>query len=71
MLDLLYAIASETGATLAQISLAWLANQLGIVAPIAGATSVKLIRELLGVITSALIEQLALLDQASAITERT
>ena len=72
VLDLLDAIASETGATLAQVSLAWLANQLGIVAPIASATSVKLIKELLGVITLALTdEQLALLDQASAITERT
>lgn len=72
VLDALGAIASETGATLAQISLAWLANQPGIVAPIASATSVKQVEELLGVITLALTDdQLALLDQASAITERT
>ena len=35
------AVAAETGATLAQIALAWLAAQPGVTAPIASATSVE------------------------------
>ncbi len=42
------AIAAETGATLAQIALAWLAAQPGVTAPIASATSVEQLDELLG-----------------------
>jgi len=42
------AVAAETGATLAQIALAWLAAQPGVVAPIASATSVKQVEDLLG-----------------------
>jgi aryl-alcohol dehydrogenase-like predicted oxidoreductase len=41
-------VAAETGATLAQIALAWLAAQPGITAPIASATSVEQLDELLG-----------------------
>ena len=41
-------VAAETGATLAQIALAWLAAQPGITAPIASATSVEQLQELLG-----------------------
>ncbi|RZF65278.1 aldo/keto reductase [Sphingomonas populi] len=41
-------VAAETGATLAQIALAWLAAQPGVVAPIASATSVKQVEDLLG-----------------------
>jgi len=41
-------IAAETGATLAQIALAWLAAQPGVTAPIASATSVEQLEELLG-----------------------
>lgn len=41
------AVAAETGATLAQIALAWLAAQPGITAPIASATSAAQIEELL------------------------
>jgi hypothetical protein len=41
-------VAAETGATLAQIALAWLAAQPGVTAPIASATSVAQLDELLG-----------------------
>jgi aryl-alcohol dehydrogenase-like predicted oxidoreductase len=41
-------VASETGATLAQIALAWLAAQDGVTAPIASATSVAQMEELMG-----------------------
>jgi aryl-alcohol dehydrogenase-like predicted oxidoreductase len=42
------AVAEETGATLAQIALAWLAAQPGITAPIASATSAAQVEELAG-----------------------
>ena len=42
------AVAAETGATLAQIALAWLAAQPGVTAPIASATSVEQVEELTG-----------------------
>ncbi|MFZ5748009.1 MAG: aldo/keto reductase [Pseudomonadota bacterium] len=42
------AIAAETGATLAQIALAWLAAQPGVTAPIASATSIAQLDELAG-----------------------
>ncbi len=42
------AVATETGATLAQLALAWLAAQEGVVAPIASATSVAQLEELVG-----------------------
>lgn len=41
-------VAEETGATLAQIALAWLAAQPGITAPIASATSAAQVEELAG-----------------------
>ena len=41
-------VAAETGATLAQIALAWLAAQPGVTAPIASATSVAQMDELAG-----------------------
>lgn len=41
-------IAAETGATLSQIALAWVAAQPGVTAPIASATSVGQLDELLG-----------------------
>lgn len=40
------AVADETGASLAQIALAWLMAQPGVTAPIASATSVEQVREL-------------------------
>jgi aryl-alcohol dehydrogenase-like predicted oxidoreductase len=42
------AVAADTGATLAQIALAWLAAQEGVTAPIASATSVDQVTELMG-----------------------
>ena len=44
-------IAAETGATLAQIAIAWLAAQPGVTAPIASATSVAQLEELVGAFT--------------------
>jgi len=56
-------IAAEAGATPAQVALAWLAAQPGVTAPIASATSVEQLEELLGVLTlelsSAQIERLS------------
>ena len=58
-------IAAETGASLSQISLAWIAAQPGITAPIASATSLEQLDELLGSLTLQLsAEQLARLDAA-------
>jgi len=58
-------IAGETGATLSQIALAWVAAQPGVTAPIASATSVAQLDEIVGsenvVLTS---EQLAALTAA-------
>jgi aryl-alcohol dehydrogenase-like predicted oxidoreductase len=51
MLDGLDAVAAETGATLAQISLAWLIAQPGVTAPIASATSAGQLEELLPAMT--------------------
>ncbi|WP_426257773.1 aldo/keto reductase [Sphingomonas sp. DC1600-2] len=48
VLDAMDAIAEETGASLAQIALAWLAAQPGVTAPIASATSVAQVEELIG-----------------------
>jgi aryl-alcohol dehydrogenase-like predicted oxidoreductase len=60
-------IAAETGATLAQISLAWLAAQPSITAPIASATSPAQVEELLGSMDLTLTpDQLAALDAAGA-----
>ena len=60
-------IAAETGATPAQVALAWLAAQPGIVAPIASATSVAQLEELLGVLTLDLnAEQIERLSAAGA-----
>ena len=44
-------VAAETGATPAQVALAWLAAQPGVTAPIASATSSEQLEELLGVLT--------------------
>ncbi len=41
-------VAAETGASLAQIALAWLAAQDGVTAPIASATSIEQLDELIG-----------------------
>ena len=60
-------VAAETGATLAQIALAWLAAQPGVTAPIASATSVEQLAELLPAMTLTLTPaQLDKLDAAGA-----
>ena len=65
MLAAMDAIAADTGASLAQIALAWLNAQPGIGAPIASATSVKQVEELCGMASLSLSpEQLARLDTA-------
>ena len=60
-------VAEETGARHAQIALAWLAAQPGVAAPIASATSVEQVEELLGSMTLNLSDdQLRRLSEASA-----
>ena len=60
-------VAAETGASLAQIALAWLAAQPAVAAPIASATSTAQVDELLGAMRLKLTpEQLATLDAASS-----
>ena len=61
------AVAGETGATLAQIALAWLAAQPGVTAPIASATGVEQLNELMGAMTLTLSrDQLDRLTAAGA-----
>ena len=50
VLETMDAIAAETGASLAQIALAWLAAQPGVTAPIASATSVEQLNDIMGAI---------------------
>ena len=60
-------VAAETGATQAQIALAWLAAQPGITAPIASATSVAQLEDLLAVLTLDLsAAQVEMLSAAAA-----
>lgn len=67
VLAALDAVAAESGATQAQVALAWLATQPGVTAPIASATSVEQLEELLGVLTLDLgADQVARLTEASA-----
>lgn len=70
ILAVLDGIAEARGATPAQVSLAWLAAQPGIAAPIASATSVKQVEDLVGTIHLTLsAEDLAGLDAASKVPE--
>ncbi|MBL8651979.1 MAG: aldo/keto reductase [Sphingopyxis sp.] len=67
MLEAMDAIAAETGASLSQIALAWVAAQPGVTAPIASATSVEQLDEIMG--AEDLVpsdEQLAALTAAGA-----
>jgi len=67
VLAALDAIAAETGATLAQIALAWIVTQPGLTAPIASATSVAQIEELLPAMDLELsTDQIGRLDAAGA-----
>ena len=63
-------VAEETGAAPAQIALAWIAAQPGVAAPIASATSVKQVEQLLGAMALRLnADQLRLLSEAGAPAE--
>lgn len=65
VLAVMDAIAAETGATLSQMALAWVAAQPGVTAPIASATTVAQLDELLGSLDLRLSdEQLAALGAA-------
>jgi aryl-alcohol dehydrogenase-like predicted oxidoreductase len=67
VLAALDAVAAAHGASLAQVALAWIAAQPGIAAPIASATSVAQVEDLLGSIRLTLTaDDLAALDLASA-----
>jgi hypothetical protein len=67
VLAALDAVAAETKATPAQVALAWLAARPGVTAPIASATSLAQLEELLGVLTLELsAEQIDRLTAASA-----
>jgi aryl-alcohol dehydrogenase-like predicted oxidoreductase len=66
VLEALDDVASRHGATPAQVALAWLATRPGVVAPIASATSVEQLRELVGSARVSLsAADLAALDSAS------
>ncbi|KQT33529.1 alcohol dehydrogenase [Sphingomonas sp. Leaf412] len=61
------AVVADTGATHAQVALAWLKDQPGVTAPIASATSVEQVADLLGAMDLALSpEQQARLTDAGA-----
>lgn len=67
VLGALDAVAAETSATPAQIALAWLMTRPGLTAPIASATSVSQLDEIMGSARLNLTpDQVARLDQASA-----
>ena len=66
VIDVLEQVARETGGTPAQIALAWVAAQPGVAAPIASATSLGQLDELLGSLEISLSEeQLRRLDAVS------
>jgi aryl-alcohol dehydrogenase-like predicted oxidoreductase len=67
VLTALDAVAAEQGSTTAQVALAWLIARPGLTAPIASATSVEQLNELLGAAKLQLTaNQIAALDLASA-----
>ena len=60
-------VASKVGATAAQVALSWLVHRPGITAPIASATSVAQLEEILGAVELKLDDEAtATLDKASA-----
>ena len=64
VLDAMDSVVEATGATHAQVALAWLIAQPGVTAPIASATSVKQIEDLLPAMTLELTK-----DQLDALTD--
>jgi aryl-alcohol dehydrogenase-like predicted oxidoreductase len=72
VLAALDAIAGETGATPAQVALAWTAAQPGVTAPLASARTLEQIEELLPSLELALTTcQIAALHEASTHQEET
>jgi aryl-alcohol dehydrogenase-like predicted oxidoreductase len=68
VLDALQAVAAEHGATMAQVALAWQMARPSITAPIASATSVAQLQELMGAAFVRLTPaQMARLDDVSAV----
>jgi aryl-alcohol dehydrogenase-like predicted oxidoreductase len=66
VLSTLDTVAAQAGSTPAQVALAWLAAQPAVAAPIASATSVRQVEELLGAMRLSLsADQLAALDDAT------
>jgi aryl-alcohol dehydrogenase-like predicted oxidoreductase len=60
-------VAAKTGATPAQVALSWMVHRPGITAPIASATSVAQLKEIVGAVDLKLdAEATATLDTASA-----
>jgi aryl-alcohol dehydrogenase-like predicted oxidoreductase len=67
VLEAVEKVAAQAGATAAQVALSWLAHRPGITAPIASATSVAQLKELIGGIELVLDEESrSTLDRASA-----
>ena len=67
VLEAMEGVARRQGATLAQVALAWLGTQRTVASPIASATSVEQVRELLGAFRLRLTEEdLRALDVASS-----
>ena len=67
VLEAIDQVSKKTGATAAQIALAWMVHRPGITAPIASATSVQQLKEILGAVELKLgDEATAALDKASA-----
>jgi len=67
VLEAVEKVAAAAGATPAQVALSWLAHRPGVTAPIASATSVTQLEELLGGIELQLdTDARATLDRASA-----
>jgi aryl-alcohol dehydrogenase-like predicted oxidoreductase len=67
ILDAVERVASDQGATVAQVALAWIVQRPGITAPIASATSPEQVRELVGCVDLKLdADAVAALDAASA-----
>jgi aryl-alcohol dehydrogenase-like predicted oxidoreductase len=67
VLEAIDQVSKKTGATAAQIALSWMVHRPGITAPIASATSVAQLKEILGAVDLKLdAEAAAALDKASA-----
>ena len=67
VLEAIDGVAKKTGATVAQIALSWMVHRPGMTAPIASATSVQQLKEILGAVELKLDKECTeALDKASA-----